>query len=650
MVNTDKIELLNNLRNEIKNGKTVLFLGSGASCAAGAPSIYELTQRLKEKFKISSSDNNFIEVCQKILDNPLNTRTMLEEFIKKQLSNLQPTEAHKIITHQNWAAFFTTNYDDLIEHTYRSVQNPVKNIKVITADEFRLLPNNSETIYLFKIMGCIHAYIPEEPNITDGQMVLTRLDYNKSLRRRSSYLKHLSDYLRNGHVIFIGYSFDDNLVFDVVDELRESISIERLPQSFALFDKIQMNEELLYKFNSRKIQPIECDFETFFSDLDKHSSLEIPVSQIDSHHIKIGGNTISIDAKDMKNIDEFLEVLTEEKIYQPSGDKDDFFRGINSSWGAFKENWDFKRELYHNLNGSGLRDHVFSDLQGDKDINNLFLITGMPGVGKTVILKRLAYDIYKEIGIPVFYIKPPISDFDYKMLATFIENINAYYLPNNDIKNQELRFAICVDDIASCIQIISNLKNYLASRGRHFVIIGAERKNEWKQQLLKIPQENIFEFNETLNQIEKQSIIEHLHQLGYVKHTGAFWDEIIKKNYDNSFFATIYSIIDPAQKPLNEIIRDQYQSLSLNAQKVFRYICCFHQYNLSINMELLFRALQCTYRDFYDNILNRDAAKIIFEETDSMKNILFRTHHRIIAEKTVASFFNWYAPPKMYHC
>ncbi len=61
---------------------------------------------------------------------------------------------------------------------------------------------------------------------------------------------------------------------------------------------------------------------------------------------------------------------------------------------------------------------------------------------------------------------------------------------------------------------------------------------------------------------------------------------------------------------------------------------------MAINMELLFRALECTYKEFYNDILNRDAAKIIFEENDSMGNILFRTHHRIIAEKTVSIFFN----------
>lgn len=640
MANEGIASLLDDLRSGIKSGNTMLFLGAGASCAAGAPSGSELFQSLKDNFKITTKENDLIEICQKILDNPVNDRTTLEEFIKKQLNSLQPTEAHKTITKYNWAAIFTTNFDDLIEHTYRTGPDSLKNVKVITSDNFRLLPNNTETIYLFKIMGCMNAYIPEEPSNTDGQMVLSRLDYNKSLRRRSKYLKHLSDYLRNGHVIFIGYSFDDKLVFDVIDELIDTMGIDRLPQSYALFDKLQMNEELSYKFSSRKIRPIECSFEQFFDDFEQHSPQVIPKLPSCSHHIKVGSNTIAIADKDMKDIVEFIEVLTEEKISEEPGNKDDFFRGTNQSWGAFKENWDFTRDLYQDSSGKGLKDRVISSLQGDKETNDFFLITGMPGVGKTVILKRLAYDIYKESGFPVFFITPPISDFDYKVLATFIETLNMNIASVSETKNQKLKCAICVDDIASCIQVISNLKNFLTSRGRHFVIIGAERKNECDQQIMKIRQENIFEFDETLNQTEKHSIIEHLYHLGYVNHKGAFWDDIIKKNYDDSFFATIYSLIDPAKKPLNEIIQDQYQKLSPDAQKAFRYICCFHQYNLAINMELLFRALECTYSDFYDNILNKDAAKIIFEETDRMKNVLFRTHHRIIAEKTVSSFFN----------
>ena len=87
------------------------------------------------------------------------------------------------------------------------------------------------------------------------------------------------------------------------------------------------------------------------------------------------------------------------------------------------------------------------------------------------------------------------------------------------------------------------------------------------------------------------------------------------------------------KKPLNLIIRDQYQNLTNLTQKAFQYICCFHQFNLPMNLELLVRSLKCNYTDFNSDVIGKDAAKVIFEEQDEIGNILYRTHHRIIAKK-----------------
>ncbi len=80
----------------------------------------------------------------------------------------------------NWASIFTTNFDDLIELAYR------------------ISP------HVFKIMGSMTALEGET-----GSMVLSRADYHQSLIRRRKYLELLSDFIKTGTMIFVGYSFRD---------------------------------------------------------------------------------------------------------------------------------------------------------------------------------------------------------------------------------------------------------------------------------------------------------------------------------------------------------------------------------------------------------------------------------------------------------
>jgi hypothetical protein len=160
---------------------------------------------------------------------------------------------------------------------------------------------------------------------------------------------------------------------------------------------------------------------------------------------------------------------------------------------------------------------------------------------------------------------------------------------------------------------------------------------------LRNQQNNIKEFDtyrvpEFLSADEKKRIMAHLFKLGYVKSPDEKWDFLVDKEFEDSFFATIYTLVQPSRKPLNEIIYDQYTKLNPKSQKAFSFICAFHQFDLPLNLELLVRALGCSYEEYYDEILPNTKG-IIFEESN--KGFLFyTTHHRIIAKKTIDFFFN----------
>ena len=641
------------LLHQIQQGKVALFLGAGASHVAGGPTGKKLTEMIKESFSnINQSLNDFIEVCQDVIDTPPYNRNALEQFIKSTLDSLQPTRTHNIMTKYDWAAIFTTNFDDLIEVAYRTNTERLKPCQPIYSDRLQVSPSDRSKVYLFKIMGSIVAVDGES-----GHMVLSRADYNRALTRRREYLKLLSDFIKTGTTIFIGYSFGDRLALDIIDDLIEIYGKDRLPWSYALFDRLhEMDEKKRYMFSSRKIIPVECNFERFFEFLAKHYKIPVEKGFSKNTYLKVRGHTLEINETDARQYTEYFEILNEEKINQQLGNQNGFFMGANKSWGAYREDWDFKRDLYmspkfERTHGEKvyvgcLKDRVFDELKKhDIENNKVLLLTGMAGAGKTMVLRRLSHDIYTSGEAPVIIISPIRINFDYKLIASFIENLN-HELNRKIPEGQHMppvKPVIIIDDAAPRIRHINRLKDYLTSRGRPALIIAAERTGEWNLMWKTCPfqlrEENLYELSEQLTDNEKKRIIDHFYKLGFIQTKGIFWDDIIDKEFENSFFATIYTLVHPSKKPLTQIIQDQYQKLTNLTQKAFQYICCFHQFNLPMNLELLVRSLKCTYADFESEVIRKDAAKVIFEEQDEIGNILYRTHHRIIAKKTVESFF-----------
>ena len=639
---------------KVKQGNVSLFLGAGVSCAAGGPSGEELTNGIKKNFpKINQELNDLIDVCQDVNDTPPYGLNELEKYIKSQLNALQPSKYHMLLTKYDWPVIFTPNFDDLIELAYRTSTIKIKDCTPVYGDKFYFNLADRSKLFLFKMMGSITTLEGES-----GAMVLTRAEYNRALVRRRKYFEHLMDFVKNGTMVFIGYGFYDRLVLDAIGDLIDIYGIDKMPWSYALFKDIgSMDEKTKHMFSSRRIIPVKCGFEEFIDQLDSEYEGPSKEEEEKKFFIKIKGYTLSVDASIAKANSEHFDFLHEDVINQPSGDKDSFFMGTNHSWGVFYEKFDFIRDIYNkedairNVNGKNvvgcLIDNVLSDINNIiPEKNKILLINGMPGSGKTITSNRLAFDVYRSGKAPVLFVNKERTNLDFKSITSFIEDLNSQIdkLTPAGKRIAQLKPLIIFDDAANNIRQIKHLRNYLTSRGRCALLVSVERSGEWNaaNQFAPITLKNndIFELNEDLTDNEKSSIIDHFFKLGYVDTRDIAWDDIINRSFGNSYFATIYSLVHPSKKPLDEIIKDQYRSLSAMSKKAFEYICCFHKYDFPINMELLVRTLQCSYQDFIAQVLRSDADKIIFEETDKFGNVLYKAHHRIIAQKTVEYFLS----------
>jgi tetratricopeptide (TPR) repeat protein len=376
------------------------------------------------------------------------------------------------------------------------------------------------------------------------------------------------------------------------------------------------------------------------------SGVSLARSAEEQTSFRIHGRHVAARHTEVVRLSEYFELIDEGALTAGEENKDSFFDGTNRSWGAFRESWDFIRNIYRKgsspQNAEGLWPRTKRELEElAVSENKILLITGMPGAGKTTLLRRLAFDIASEGLALVVLLRGTRMTFDYKALAGFVEKLQDQ-LQDAEGERQTIKLVVMVDEAASMVRHLSQIRDYMASQARPTLVIGCERSGDWNYMFRDRPiilnTGDIFELPEAVEPDEREPLIDHLYELGYIFLRGKSFADVISSQYEDSFFSTVYHLVRPSRQPLDEVIRTQYQRLSELSQKAFNIVCLFGQYGLPVNIELLLRVLPCSWDTFKDEVLGGDAAKMIFEETDPLGNLLYSPHTRLTAEKTIRFF------------
>lgn len=204
----------------IREEKVSLFIGSGFSLKAGAPSSNELCkaiisqidndlQRQEHKSdKLSEITNYFVEeICS-------GSRNSLIELLKKKfdfpITNLEDHQALAKIPH--FHKIFTTNYDTLLEDSYEKHY-----CQVIRKDADCAYLDKKTPVSIFKIHGDF---------INQDYVVITSKDYDNYFRHNQNQLmwnEVKSTFLKE-HILFIGYGLEDDNIMDIIRNISKTIN------------------------------------------------------------------------------------------------------------------------------------------------------------------------------------------------------------------------------------------------------------------------------------------------------------------------------------------------------------------------------------------------------------------------------------------
>lgn len=275
----------------VREGKVSLFIGSGFSFEAHAPSVSDLKELIlnefdNDKLKEEHRNDGLAELTEYFVEEVCaGSRNELISIMKKAF-DFEPVcmDDHKLLaTIPHFKTLFTTNYDTLLEDSYPECERRViRNDEDCTYDE-------NKRVSIYKLHGDF---------VFPDSVVITTSDYKKykgTINRPNPIMWNevISEFARK-NILFIGYRLADKNVIAIIKYIKHRVG-KNIKQMFLIApDIIKNRQEQLKKLGVTSINAYANDF---LGEL--NNSLMKNITD-DFRHKKIDAETFSIFCQNHK--------------------------------------------------------------------------------------------------------------------------------------------------------------------------------------------------------------------------------------------------------------------------------------------------------------------------------------------------------------
>ena len=354
-----------------------------------------------------------------------------------------------------WAAIFTTNYDMIVEQAYRN--KPLAAQKPVPVYQFSKDYNihDNSKVHLFKLHGSI-----DQIHLPDDVLVLTTKDVTDTFRQRSSMLSQIPRLLIDYYWVFIGYSFADGILRQLLNEVKRTNRDTMPRESFAILPHpTEEDTELLAPY---RISIIAGTCERLFEAIDgvvsRNAAGHLRTRKV-GEDVQSGGVTMYFTSSTRVAMDDQFEIVGP---VDPDTSSKEFFLGGDPSWRNIAADVDFRRDAITDR----IKEEVWTAL--DTAPARATVISGPAGSGKSTILRRVGWEIATGIDRPA-----PVI-----MLREFYRSGNRY-ADSWDIKligeiarESGRTVIVLIDNLEVQYRMARNL--YSALRGRDHCCPGHE--------------------------------------------------------------------------------------------------------------------------------------------------------------------------------
>jgi len=331
-------------------------------------------------------------------------------------------------------------------------------------------------------------------------------------------------------------------------------------------------------------------------------------------HLKSSALELSDNCSQFLDTDvEYVKLAKSESILDPIN----FYKGYNPGWSAIEQNLDARRQIIDKI----LTNH-FVVAESHSNSIEFILIKGYAGSGKTIILRRVAWEASREFNC-------------FCLMLKSYANLNVAAIQELVAKSKDRIFLI-IDNVADYAKQIEALSKIKACDNNHITILGAERTNEWN---MKGEDANEFitanyevhyltenEINSLLSLLEKHNALGTLE--------GKHKEEKIKAFSMRAGRQLLVALHEATLgKTFEEIIEDEYNNIKpLEAQLIYLTICTLNRLNVPIRAGVLSRIHDIPFSEFASRIF-KPLEKVVFNNySNVVRDFVYKTRHPHIAE------------------
>jgi tetratricopeptide (TPR) repeat protein len=607
------------LKQEIARGNVVLFLGAGASMGAqdskgnNMLGVKGLKAKISDEFLGGKEKESSLASISELAISEKDL-VSFQIFIKNIFSDFQPSDFHKKIPLYKWVNIFTTNYDQIIEKSYASCEKSIQKLVPIYRDTDRVeaLVNVSTDVPYVKLHGCISKI--DEHSLP---LILTPDQYVTHRDGRESLFERLRSIGSNKTILFVGHSLEDGDIRQILHEVQK-ITTSRPRYYAVMLNYSDMHGRL---WESRRVSLIKGTFCDFLNDLgEKITPLERTfISRTKNHEIER-----KLASNDYKLTEGVIASLESNLTYIHAGLATEdcrpemFYHGYSGSWGAIQNNFDIQRSITDEI----ISQVVLAEEDEKEHCSELYLINGSAGTGKSILLRRIAWDSAVEYNkLCLFW--DSNERIDYSTIVEIADKVNE-------------RLFLFVDKAANHVSDLMVLLSKLKESKLNVTIIVSERTNEWNTECTGLQRFLTDDFKirylsrkEIIYLLEKLSKYGMLGILNGKTHENQI--QAFEKTAGRQLLVALHEVT--MAKPFKEIIRDEYNNIvPLKAQLIYRTICVMNRLDVPVRAGIINRIHNVDFKEFKSTFFSPLENIVKLTQYDAAYDTAYEARHPWIAQ------------------
>ena len=603
----------------VRSQRAILFLGAGASAEAvgpggrTTPTSSELRDTLAQKFFHKAMPQHDLMMVAEMAIGAWGQAAVFEA-IRGLLDPFQPSPAHLLVPHFRWRTIATTNFDLLLERAYEarpdSLQTLIPFVKDSEPIEDKLSQALNPVEYL-KLHGCLNHI--HDINVPP---VLSHEHYSRYERNRQRLFGRLQDRAQESPVIFCGYRLHDPHIRNLIYKLEPP---DRSRPSFYLVSP-HIDEDARSLYATLNVHVVPATFGNFMHALDRgipvisrslkvHDTVqELPIRR---HYRTTARETALV--RDALSCD--LMHIRNDMPYTPQG-PDEFYRGYDNGWGAIIQRLDAHRRISEELLHKALFDNTYQRSQ------HLFVIKGPAGAGKTIVLKRTAWDAATSLDAVVLWLET-----------------GGTIKPDVILEVAELtgkRIYIFVDRLSMNTDNVSHVLRTAKERGKPLTIIGAERDLDWNTYCLSLDEKwspvearishlSTGEIEGLLDLLERHGSLGILAGQSRSEQIDAFMNRA-----DRQLLVALHEAT--RGKRFEDIIYEEFTSIAPEqARLLYLDIATMHQFGVPARAGTISRISRIRFRDFEREFFKPLENVVLVSHNPTTNDYQYETRHARVA-------------------